>query len=175
MLSSLDHVFEFCSRDAGFNVDPVLDRRGGNTCPDDFEAATAKDDAGNTLGLCFRNLGAVGKDVPWSYCSAMCNSLGVNATLPVLQNEAEIKFAAQVARDSRANSIWLGLTDLETEGEWRWIDGKVANQTEVPWYGGSPLDKPGLYHEDSCGRDCGKFFPARDAEEMFSTSQCGVE
>ena len=168
MLSSLEHVFEFCSKDSGFNVDPsLLDGRGGLTCPEDFETATAKDDGGNSLGLCFRNLGAVGKDVPWSYCSAMCKSLGVNATLPVLQNEAEIKFAAQLARDGRASSVWIGLSDIETEGEWRWIDGKLTNRTEVTWQDeNSPRDLPSWFHERSCGRDCGtvdsqteRFFP----------------
>ncbi len=172
MLSSLNHVYEFCSKDTGFSLDPGFDRRGGLACPDDFEAATAKDGAGNTLGLCFRNLGPVGKDVPWTYCSAMCSSLGVNATLPLLHHEAEIKFAAQVARDSRASSIWLGLSDIETEGEWRWIDGKSANQTEVSWDGSFPKDKPGWLHQKSCGRDCGRM---SSVDGTFTTAQCGAE
>jgi len=38
----------------------------------------------------------------------------------------------------RFEGIWFGATDLENEGEWKWINGSTATEEDLDWRAGEP-------------------------------------
>uniref|UniRef100_A0A668A7B0 C-type lectin domain-containing protein n=1 Tax=Myripristis murdjan TaxID=586833 RepID=A0A668A7B0_9TELE len=57
--------------------------------------------------------------------------------------------------------LWIGLSDLETEGEWKWVDGSSLSYTS--WAEGQPDDYGGK-------EDCGVLRPVYDGWNDFPCS-----
>lgn len=55
-----------------------------------------------------------------------------------------------MAKESGRNT-WIGLNDIDVEGEWRWIDNVDANMTAINWARGEP-------NNDHRGQDCAHYF-----------------
>ena len=81
---------------------------GGQLCPRKFSSAYDVDDGNRTLGLCFHAPTPKVK-VTWTYCKALCKSLHVNASLPILHHDAELEFADKV-RKAVSRHVILGTT-----------------------------------------------------------------
>ena len=45
--------------------------------------------------------------------------------------------------------LWIGISDITNEGDWVWVDGKAANDSEIFWTSSSPSDSDGV---ENCGR-----------------------
>ena len=41
---------------------------------------------------------------------------------------------------SLEDKAWVGLTDKENEGEWRWLNGEPVLPNQNVWYAGEPND-----------------------------------
>ncbi|KAL7404505.1 hypothetical protein ABVT39_015680 [Epinephelus coioides] len=75
----------------------------------------------------------------WTDSSKACETHG--ARLVIISNEEEQEFISIFTRNS-----WIGLTDEEREGEWKWVDGTTATtkywRNEQPDNGGGSGKPP---------------------------------
>ncbi|MFX0105897.1 MAG: lectin-like protein [Candidatus Hodarchaeota archaeon] len=73
------------------------------------------------------------EDKSWSDAKIDCEAQGGH--LATITSEGENDFIKNLA-DS--NKVWLGLSDEESEGTWKWITGEAVSYTN--WYPGEPND-----------------------------------
>ncbi|XP_073730764.1 uncharacterized protein [Misgurnus anguillicaudatus] len=71
----------------------------------------------------------------WSESRSYCRDRG--ADLIIINNKEEQDFVNKTCK----NNFWLGLTDSDEEGRWKWVDGSTVN-TEF-WWPGEPNDYKG--------------------------------
>ena len=65
-----------------------------------------------------------------------CQALG--GRLPVLKSVAEFRHVAYLSEEFGIESYWIGLTDRDEEGTWKWGDGEPIGYDA--WNGGEPND-----------------------------------
>ncbi len=82
----------------------------------------------------------------WEDASAECAELG--GTLPIFETIEESEAAYAVSATLGYGPWWIGLSDLETEGTWVWVDGTPLGEDN--WANAEPNDWEG-------GEDCGAF------------------
>ncbi|KAK7891326.1 hypothetical protein WMY93_023289 [Mugilogobius chulae] len=61
----------------------------------------------------------------WQESRKYCQQRG--ADLIIINNVQELEFAS----DTFKSRTWIGLSDLEEEGVWRWVDGSLLNTSSV--------------------------------------------
>ncbi|XP_043935080.1 CD209 antigen-like [Protopterus annectens] len=74
----------------------------------------------------------------WFDAQAHCKSL--SADLVVIKSKEEQEFT-QLARTDHSRFYWIGMTDKDTEGSWRWVDGTPCNSASgnpVFWHSNQP-------------------------------------
>uniref|UniRef100_A0A8C2SSD8 CD209 antigen-like protein C n=1 Tax=Coturnix japonica TaxID=93934 RepID=A0A8C2SSD8_COTJA len=84
----------------------------------------------------------------WVEARAACSMLG--AQLAIVNSEMENKFLANHIMEIRA--FWLGLNDMNREGEWEWLDGQPLSISYVPLpktAGFSPVLLPHRTHSNT--------------------------
>ncbi|XP_031442016.1 asialoglycoprotein receptor 1-like [Clupea harengus] len=92
----------------------------------------------------------------WSQSRDHCITLGGH--LVIVNNQEEQSFLSQSAIE---DFYWIGLNDLETEGQWIWVDSTPLNETgAVFWLKRSdkpdePDEPDNWMGENSSGEDCG--------------------
>ncbi|XP_034146954.1 C-type lectin domain family 6 member A-like [Esox lucius] len=77
----------------------------------------------------------------WEYANQDCLKRG--AQLVIINSPEEQKFLITLNIRS-----WIGLTDRETEGTWRWVDGTPL--TTAYWGGKEPNSGGGIYKDEDC-------------------------
>ncbi|XP_010725139.1 C-type lectin domain family 17, member A-like [Meleagris gallopavo] len=77
----------------------------------------------------------------WIEARAACSMLG--AQLAIVNSELENKFLANHIMEIRA--FWLGLSDMQKEGDWEWLDGQSLSISF--WKKGEP-NNVGQHGED---------------------------
>jgi hypothetical protein len=76
---------------------------------------------------------------PWHTAKQKCTSLG--GQLAVVPDEATWMFIKKLAGGAQ---LWLGATDEEVHGIWKWIDGTPV--TFKAWGDGQPDNQGGVQH-----------------------------
>src|SRR5262249_19913885 len=77
---------------------------------------------------------------------SICEDAG--GSLPIVRtaadNETIARLLATVAGTSESRTCWLGASDVENEGDFRWLDGSpVAPPNFINWGSGQPDNKDG--------------------------------
>ncbi|KAK7891327.1 hypothetical protein WMY93_023290 [Mugilogobius chulae] len=80
-------------------------------------------------------------DQSWQESRKYCQQRG--ADLIIINNVQEQEFATNVF----GQGVWIGLSDLEQEGVWRWVDGSLLNASF--WYSGEPN---GMHEDEDCSQ-----------------------
>ncbi|KAF7243936.1 Hepatic lectin [Varanus komodoensis] len=81
--------------------------------------------------------------VPWHTAKSHCEER--NSKLVVIQDEPEQNF---IQSQTKGERYWIGLSDVNVEGEWKWIDDTDYRTSYKNWKSGEPND-----HGDH-GEDC---------------------
>ena len=90
---------------------------------------------------------------PWFDARERCRELGGYLVCIETAEELEILREELLADWPRVDSttrlvtsrlVWVGASDLESEGDWRWLSGVVVPRGL--WHGGQPLDNRGAEH-----------------------------
>ncbi len=89
----------------------------------------------------------------WAEADAVCGWLGMSLWIIDDADEAEsLRVSLQLLLNGGANGWWVGLTDAEVEGEFRWLDGRPVADGHGVWLEGEPNDF-------QMGEDCGLWYP----------------
>ncbi|KAJ0060527.1 hypothetical protein NL108_015021 [Boleophthalmus pectinirostris] len=90
----------------------------------------------------------------WMDSKEECEKLG--ASLVIISSPEEQTFVSELT----PQSVWIGLTDRETEGVWKWVNGEAVNTTH--WR----PNQPDNWGEEDCGEiSFDKLWNDRDCSE----------
>ncbi|XP_052065633.1 perlucin-like protein [Mytilus californianus] len=91
---------------------------------------------GHHIWVKFRNKQYMYVEEPmtWMDAQSLCYSIG--GFLATVSNEKEMRFIKSMTRVS-SNNVWLGATDMFTEGRWVWIENLEPMSYNI-WYPGEP-------------------------------------
>ncbi|MEC8051293.1 MAG: lectin-like protein, partial [Myxococcota bacterium] len=101
---------------------------------------------------------------PSSFDEAVSACQSLSATLAIIETGAEFERLHTQTRLYTRSEYWIGLSDREREGQWRWGDG--APLAFSAWAG----DQPDNYRDQE---DCGHVFGGR--MEMWNDGECDWE
>nr|XP_056705563.1 hepatic lectin-like [Euleptes europaea] len=97
---------------------------------------------------------------PWIRAHARCAEK--QSQLVVINSMAEQNFIQMRTRNER---YWIGLTDVDAEGVWKWVDGS-------DYYSGFLFWKPGEPNDDRHNEDCAHVWNNGEWNDVFCTYLC---
>ncbi|KAI5628235.1 CD209 antigen [Silurus asotus] len=87
----------------------------------------------------------------WTESRHYCIERG--ADLVIINSKEEQEFITNLMGNN--NQAWIGLSDRDTEGKWKWVDGTEQTISTGFWYKGEPND-------DKNNEDCGEMWKFPD-------------
>ncbi|XP_055013351.1 hepatic lectin-like [Boleophthalmus pectinirostris] len=94
----------------------------------------------------------------WSHSRTLCQRSG--GDLVKIDSREEQWFLYSKVKDLtriNGNRFWIGLTDSQTEGVWKWVDGSSLDPSLTFWYTSTYSSEPdngrGIYYQPE-GEDC---------------------
>ena len=78
-------------------------------------------------------------DYTWYEARKACENTGRGYPLAIIRNRDDNINANIVCHQTIEDHCWIGLTDIDNEGEFKWIDG--SNPTFTDWHPGEPNDQ----------------------------------
>jgi hypothetical protein len=84
----------------------------------------------------------------WEEGKAYCESLGGQLAVNGMK---DFPLRQKISRALGITSAWIGLSDVDEEGIWKWLDGTSAERN-VNWYNGEP--------NGGRGENCAHIWPA---------------
>ncbi|KAJ0029097.1 hypothetical protein NQD34_004094 [Periophthalmus magnuspinnatus] len=106
----------------------------------------------------------------WDMSLILCQAIG--GALVKIDTIEKQEFLFAKMRESYTGEIWfwIGLTDSETEGEWKWTDGSSLNQSLAFWYVFRTAHEPDNWTTSHypLGEDCAQLGMRAGASEHLS-------
>ncbi|XP_067260926.1 CD209 antigen-like protein C [Chanodichthys erythropterus] len=99
----------------------------------------------------------ISSELNWSESRKYCRDRG--ADLVIINTEEKQRFISSFVKDR----VWIGLSDIETEGRMIWVDNKPLNQEF--WF----RDQPDDYEGDE---DCVELIPTQDPGNNWNDLPC---
>ena len=108
----------------------------------------------------------------WKAASDWCLNQG--ATLACIRNREENAFITNLFTKIRPGTfgVWLGGTDVDQEGQWRWEDR--SRFTDVAWASGQPNNYDGQQHFLNLYKD-GRWYDESERRRNYFIAQWVVE
>ena len=99
---------------------------------------------------CIRNISTYyqlsSRTLTWIEGRNYCRSMGADLAVKGLQNK-NLR-ALIVGQLGLSGAAWIGMTDIEQEGHWKWLDGSTVSNSDAMWFGSEP-------DNDRNNEDCG--------------------
>ncbi|XP_033841126.2 asialoglycoprotein receptor 1-like [Periophthalmus magnuspinnatus] len=116
------------------------------------------------------------RTLSWSSSRAWCQTH--RADLVIINSEEEQNFTHETSHrmDQTNTRLWIGMSDIEQEGDWRWVDGRQVTSSPQYW-----LDRPGVgtepddwTSEDIEGEDCGHVDTSEEVLQAWMDGSCKI-
>ncbi|XP_053494774.1 C-type lectin domain family 6 member A-like [Ictalurus furcatus] len=103
----------------------------------------------------------------WTQSRDYCAENGSH--LVIITSQTEQDFVSSQIRETH----WIGLNDLETEGDWTWVNNQPLNETGVMfWYSKSPKQPDNWEMEDPSGENCAALGDANGNLHTWFDASC---
>ncbi|XP_072312983.1 uncharacterized protein [Eucyclogobius newberryi] len=116
------------------------------------------------------------RSLSWSSSRVWCQTH--SADLIIINTEEEQNFTHETSHktDQTNTRLWLGMSDIQHEGDWRWVDGQQVTSSPQYW-----LARPGVgtepddwRSEDPEGEDCGHMDTSEDVLQAWMDGSCKI-
>ncbi|GAA6229182.1 CD209 antigen-like protein A [Lates japonicus] len=112
----------------------------------------------------------------WSSSRAWCRTQGGDLLIINSEQEQSFIFDTSQALERSSTRLWIGMTDAEEEGDWRWVDGSKVTSDVQYW-----LNRPGMGTEpddwkveDPVGEDCGHIDTSENTLVSWMDGSCKI-
>lgn len=105
----------------------------------------------------------------WHRSREECNKTGADLAMVDSQEKQEfisriLKLKGTSSRSWHLSGYWIGLTDIKTEGVWKWVNG--TELTKGFWSDGEPNDQ-------YSAEDCAATYPKENPLKTWNDAPCG--
>ncbi|XP_047465330.1 CD209 antigen-like [Mugil cephalus] len=110
----------------------------------------------------------------WSSSRSWCRARGGDLLVVSSEPEQNFIFESSQTLEQKSSRLWIGMTDAEVEGEWRWVDGSRVSSDVQFWLGrpGTRTEPDDWKLDDPLGEDCGHIDTSEDALKSWMDGSC---
>ncbi|XP_040923077.1 C-type lectin domain family 10 member A-like isoform X2 [Toxotes jaculatrix] len=112
----------------------------------------------------------------WSSSRAWCRTQGGDLLIINSEQEQNFVFDASRALEQSGTRLWIGMTDAEDEGDWRWVDGSKVTSDVKYWLSrqGMGTEPDDWKLDDPSGEDCGHIDTSESALRSWMDGSCNI-